>query len=628
MNLNPQQELAVKAPFSPLLIVAGAGTGKTRTLTSRIVYLIESGVPANKICALTFTNKAAKEMADRVGDPKNPNSIRIPRKNLKQSIANSDHSDAFVDWDCNFKPFIGTFHSLGARILRAEARFLKRTANFVIFDDHDSFQLVKKIIKGMETKEINKGPAFFLEKISQLKSGMLSRADFEDSACPHGKLLLKISRRYEEALERNNAFDFDDLILKVIKVFKTQPAVLKKYQRRFPHLLIDEYQDLNNPQYELIRLLAHKTKTISVVGDDQQTIYSWRGSNFEIFLNFENDWPEAQVMLLEENYRSTKNIISAARTLIANNKRQKPKTLWTKNEAGPLIKIFEAADEEEEAGWIAEKIRNEKSETRNETVAILYRTNAQSRAMEQALIEREIPYRIFGGIKFYERREIKDIVAALRLAQNPKDEVSRERLQKTFSKNIFEALNEKLLNEKGLSPPGLINLFLGATNYFEYLEKNFPNPEERRENIGELIYFAAQFRDLSLFLEQISLIQTTDIPANSAKGRFAVSDSLFAVNLMTIHLAKGLEFDNVFIAGCGEGILPHNLSLDSDAGLEEERRLMYVAMTRAKKRLYASFYDQPSRFLFELPQDLIQFQSSVSDEKFLRDNEERYITID
>ena len=326
MNLNPQQELAVRAPLSPLLIVAGAGTGKTRTLTSRIIYLIESGVPANKICALTFTNKAAKEMADRIKVKFHVSSFKFQ------------------------EPFIGTFHSLGARILRAEARFLKRTANFVIFDDHDSFQLVKKIMKGMKTKEINKGPAFFLEKISQLKNGMLSRADFEDSDCPHDKFLLKISRRYEEALEENNAFDFDDLILKVIKVFKTQPAVLKKYQSRFPHLLIDEYQDLNNAQYELIRLLASKAKTISVVGDDQQTIYSWRGSNFEIFLNFENDWPEAQVMLLEENYRSTKNIISAAQTLIANNQRQKPKTLWTKNEAGPLIKIFEAADEEGEAG--------------------------------------------------------------------------------------------------------------------------------------------------------------------------------------------------------------------------------------------------------------------------------------
>jgi DNA helicase-2/ATP-dependent DNA helicase PcrA len=611
MNLNPQQELAVRAPLSPLLIVAGAGTGKTRTLTSRIIYLIENGVPANKICALTFTNKAAKEMAERVR-------AILPFSNFKAR-----------------EPFIGTFHSLGARILRAEARLLKRTAEFVIFDDHDSFQLIKKITKPLIKERLKRGIGGILDKISQIKSGTLNFSELKKSGDPQEQLILKVFASYEKALINNNAFDFDDLIEKVIKIFKTRPAVLEKYQRRFRYFLIDEYQDLNNAQYEFIRLLANKNPNISVVGDDQQTIYSWRGSNLEIFLNFENDWPEARVMLLEENYRSTKNIISAAQTLITNNRRQKPKTLWTKNEAGPLIKVFEAADEEDEAEWIGEQIElrimnnkfNELERRKKNlripasksiipSIAVLYRTNAQSRALEQALLKRKIPYRIFGGIKFYERREIKDIVAALRLAQNPKDEISRERLQKTFSKNIFRILQEKLLNEKGGAPPAVINIFLKTTNYFEYLEKNFPNAEERRENIGELIYFAAQFKELPLFLEQISLVQATDFPANGIEGKIALGDSP-VVNLMTIHLAKGLEFDNVFIAGCGEGLLPHNLSLESEAQLEEERRLMYVAMTRTKKELSLSFYDLPSRFLFELPQELLDFQSSISEENFL-----------
>jgi len=602
LELNPQQKKAAEAPDGPLLIVAGAGTGKTRTLTSRIVHLIRKGIRPEQICALTFTNKAARQMGERVEQ-------QLP--GLGAALK---------------RPFIGTFHSLGARILRAEAKRVGRTGSFVIFDDHDSLQLVKKILKNYPVKE--EGPSFFLRRIGLLKNGALTLADLDSSPNPNDKFLPAIFEKYEAALAENNAFDFDDLLVQVVDIFRRYPAVLDKYRRRYPYLLVDEYQDVNNVQYELIRQLAAAHGRLSVVGDDQQTIYSWRGSNFEIFLGFERDWPGATVVLLEENYRSTSNIIAAAGAVIAHNKKQKPKQLWTRQPAGEPVRLVETEDEEQEARWIAGRIRasaeqpaspaapsDADGEGRAKTTAILYRTNAQSRAIEQALIELGIPYLVFGGLKFYERREIKDIVAALRFASNPNDSVSLQRLQKNFLKKTFLRLKNELPHQVGkLSASQLISYVLEISGYFNELKKDYANFTERIENLNELIYFASNFSSLSEFLERVSLMQSTDNIKNNKDSRKS------NINLMTVHLAKGLEFDNVFIAGCNEGVLPHQMSYFSEEEIEEERRLMYVAMTRARQKLYLNFYHLPSRFLSEIPAEFLEFSVSKS-----IDDEERYI---
>ncbi len=648
-DLNPQQKLAVQAPDKPLLIVAGAGTGKTRTLTSRILYLIrEKGVPADQIIALTFTNKAAREMAERIKQSEKSEFHANDPKKFNSGVP--------IRQGFRILPFIGTFHSLGAKILRAEARALGRTAGFGIFDDSDSLQIIKKIGKKtglfVDRRSTAPGPIHFSQKISRIKNGVVELHEFESSSRTEDQLVFSVFELYEKELENHNAFDFDDLIEKVVEIFKKQPSVLKKYRTRFRYLLIDEYQDLNNVQYELVRLLAGRGGSVSVVGDDQQSIYAFRGSNFELFLNFERDWPDATVVMLEENYRSTANIIQAASGLIQHNIHQKPKQLWTKNETGSALKIIEAADENKEAAWIAEEVYKLKSleveklnkddlptyELKNlPTIAVLYRTNAQSRVIEQELLERDIPYQIFGGLRFYERREIKDIIAALRYAQNPRDSVSSERLEKSLYKTRFVKFKESLADARAESPPELIDIFLKATGYFELIERNFSNAEDRRENIAELLHFASQFKDLPLFLEHIALLQPADQLAKGKRPRAYSKDQRAErhtpqamCQLMTIHLAKGLEFDTVFVAGCSEGLLPHNRSLRSAAEIEEERRLLYVAMTRARKELSLSFFDIPSRFLGELPPELTTFESLSADGRRFSDldNEERYITLD
>jgi len=633
LDLNPQQKLAVQADDKPLLIVAGAGTGKTRTLTGRLAHLIEKGIPPDRILALTFTNKAAKEMAERVRDANLQMHANLQIEKFAAFEWNSRHSH-------RASPFIGTFHSLGARILRVEAELLGRDHNFVIFDDSDSLQLIKKLLKNEVLRDNGSdysGAADISRKISRLKNNIVSRETVLNSSGDGpastsrgeaGELIIKLFHRYEKELLKNNAFDFDDLIEKVVHIFKTNPKILEKYRECFHHILIDEYQDLNNKQYELVKLLVGDSPRISVVGDDQQMIYSFRGSNFQIFLDFEKDWPDANVILLEENYRSASNIIKSASALIANNFNQKPKTLWTKQEAGAPVKIIEAADEETEAGWIATEVQSSKLKVQSESVAVIYRTNAQSRAIEQELIERGISYRIFGGLRFYERREIKDIVAALRYAQNNKDEVSRDRLEKNIAKGRFSKYRESLDSDASTaSPMELIHLFLESTGYLDIVGRNFLNADERGENIAELLHFASEFKELPAFLEQIALLQPMDSPSQVFQKKNLGGQ---AVNLMTIHLSKGLEFDCVFIAGCNEGILPHSRSLGTALEIEEERRLLYVAMTRAKKELNLSFYDIPSRFLGELPNDLVEFKSLVSKTESFSglDDEERYITLD
>jgi DNA helicase-2/ATP-dependent DNA helicase PcrA len=560
---------------------------------------METGMPPERICSITFTNKAAKEMAKRVNEG-------YP---LPKTAANA--------------PFLGTFHSLGAKILRKECRLAGRTPNFTIFDDHDSFDLVKKAVKAvlppkrddeedgpLSKKNKKDTPVYFAKKISELKNlGALlpeARPSVDKDAQIH-----RVFEKYELALERNNAFDFDDLIEKVVTIFKKNPDVLKKYQRMFDVILVDEYQDINPKQYELVTLLASEHRNLSVVGDDEQTIYSWRYADIRTFLNFDKDWKGASVHFLEENYRSTGRIIRAASAVAKNNRFRTPKNLWTKNPEGDPIVLFEAWGENEEAEWIAGQIMTLREKDKNADVGILYRTNAQSRAIEQSLIRNNIPYRIFGGLKFYERREIKDAVAALRFISNGKDEPARERLEKNLTKRRFAEFKNKVqeiqdparLSARKIAPLAALKLFLETFGYFDYLESNFVNSDEREENIAELISFATGFESLDELLERLSLLQAADeIGTKPIDGR--------EVNLMTIHLAKGLEFDSVFIAGVAEGFLPHGRSLDNENSLEEERRLMYVAMTRARKKLFLTFYGIPSRFINEIPADCITLMSS------------------
>ncbi len=422
---------------------------------------------------------------------------------------------------------------------------------------------------------------------------------------------------------RHNAFDFDDLLEKLVLVLKDNPEILKKYQRRYQYVLVDEYQDLNNVQYEFLKLLSRDGGNLSVVGDAAQTIYTWRGSNINIFLNFEKDWPEAQITLLEENYRSTSNIIDAASGVLLGERTLSPNLkykLWTKNGEGKAVTLLESGSEEEEAEWIVDKIVEKKISTPAETQAILYRTNAQSRALEQALLRRGVPYRVFGGMRFYERKEIKDVLAGLRYALNRADEISKERLEKSILKTRFRRFEAELNSIQSKDPLELIRLFLNSTDYLQYIERSMTDPDERKENIAELIHFASEFKELPPFLEQISLLQSAD---NLSKRNN--SDGLI---LSTVHLAKGLEFDTVFISGVKEGLIPHARSFYDPESLEEERRLLYVAMTRARKELYLCFYEIPSRFLSAIPEANMIYVN-LGRQKFADlDSEERYISYD
>ncbi len=620
LGLNPHQERAVKSPpKQPLLIVAGAGTGKTRTLTERVLYFIEEGVPADQICAITFTNKAANEMKERI-----VKSISTKRQHEREE--DSPLKTRAHALGSRLLPFIGTFHALGSRILRRHASLLGRTPSFVIFDDHDSFSLIKKILKDLDGRKEN--PSSMYGKISAIKNGAV---DIEGE-CP---AIQAAFLRYERSLELQNAFDFDDLLQKTVLIFKKYPKVLQKYHDEFSHILIDEYQDLNNMQYELVKLLAGGGASLSVVGDAEQTIYGWRGSNIEIFLRFPEDWQAAEMVTLTENYRSTQIILRAASGVIKNNEYDtkviRATDLWTKNGEGERVTLYEAYDEDTEAMWIREQIA--KSKGQGDTSAVLYRTNAQSRALEQALLRRRIPYIVYGGLKFYERREIKDIVAALRYSINPQDELARERLEKAFTKRVFKTLALAFEESpREATPQERIDLFMKTVDYLGYIEGHLTNPRERRENIEELIHFAAGYKDIAQFISEIALLQSTDTIKD--RGREPAASDQKPVVLTTVHLAKGLEFDTVFVAGVSEGLLPHARSIGSKEELQEERRLMYVAMTRARKKLFLSFYGLPSRFIGEIPEDTIDFQSELGtqskDSLDYRDEEyeERYITFD
>lgn len=635
-NLNNKQKEAVLYNEGPLLILAGAGSGKTKVLTTKIAYLIEEkNVSPYEILAITFTNKAAMEMKERI-------------TNLIGPIAK--------------KIQISTFHSFGLKLIRENAEKLGYDASFSIMDSDDSLTIVKKIMKdkNLDPKVYNaKG---IKSKISSCKNEMVTPEKYERYVISdYEKVILEVYRKYEQTLKNSNAIDFDDLLNLPIELFRKHPSILEKYQDRFHYVLIDEYQDTNEPQYILSKMMSAKYRNICVVGDDSQAIFSWRGANYQKILNFEKDYQNAKVIMLEQNYRSTKKILDAANCVIKNNKQRKEKNLWTENEEGQKLKYYRAYDGKDEAHFVSHMIKKLKEENVSlEEIAILYRTNAQSRTIEEELLKDNIPYHIVGGFSFYQRKEIKDLLAYLKLIHNPKDNVSLLRAINTPKRGIglktidnlttkadmenvsiyeaieggkegsFKEIIERLREIKEeISLTELIEKVLDSSGIKQELENEKTlEADIRLENLEEFksitMAFEAREGEISLedFLFEVSLVSDKD----------EYEGSTGKVSLMTVHSVKGLEYDYVFIIGMEEGLFPHMNSLMESGELEEERRLCYVAITRAKKDLYIlnarrrvlfgkDQINPPSRFIGEIDASLIE--SNIPEEKI----EKETITI-
>ncbi|TES97360.1 DNA helicase PcrA [Patescibacteria group bacterium] len=653
-ELNPKQKDAVLQTEGPVLIIAGAGSGKTRVLTHRLAYLIqEKKASPYEILAVTFTNKAAGEMKKRVYKL-----LGLPLDGRKMGI----------------DPFVSTFHSFCAHLLRREIEKLGYSKNFVIYDQDDQLRLVKKVMKELDIDRGQFNPKSILAYISGAKNELIEPKKYQELANDFfQELTAKVYPVYQEKLKESSALDFDDLIMKTVELFEKYPKVLEKYQNRFRYVLIDEYQDTNHAQYRLVKLLADKHKNICVVGDPDQGIYSWRGANIQNILNFERDYPKAKIVKLEQNYRSTKNILAAAHEIIKRNIERKEKKLWTKNRNGAKVFLYEALDERDEGEFILGEVEKflKKKEFDYSDCVILYRTNAQSRALEEVCLRFNIPYKIVGGISFYERAEIKDILAYLQLILNPNDEVAFERIinvpprgigQQTLrkihqlkrgkGKSFLELLKskdnlnrfkpkqkralgkfakllgkfQKLALKKNVLL--LIDEVLNRSGYADYLQDGTEEGEIRFENLQELKTVAKEYQDLKpedslrAFLEKVALI--TDIDHYNENEK--------ALTLMTLHSAKGLEFPVVFIAGMEEGIFPHSRTFFDPSDLEEERRLCYVGVTRAKKHLYlicaqkrALWGDiqvnSRSRFLADVPEELISYISTGERENSFEDVE-------
>jgi len=632
-DLNPVQVEAVKAANGPVIIVAGAGSGKTRVLTYRIAYLMECGVPAHQILALTFTNKAAKEMKGRIAKL-----VGIEAGNL----------------------WMGTFHSMFARILRKECLHLKFTPSFTIYDSDDSFSTIKKVMERLNLPTQQFNPAAIRSRISMAKNQYLTPKKFAETVHElFDEKTALVYAEYQKTLERSNAMDFDDLLIKPIELFEKNKDVLEKYQHRFKFILVDEFQDTNRAQYHVIRLLGSMLKNIAVVGDDAQSIYSFRGADIRNILDFQKDYPDCRLFRLEQNYRSTKSIISVADELIHFNKEQLKKKLWTENPVGEPVTVVQCADDHEEGSQIVRAIQQESHRRKLDLkdFAVLYRTNAQSRALEEAFRKNAIPYEIVGGVRFYERKEIKDVLAYLRLLVNPTDEVSLlrvinypvrgigdvslEHLQRYASQHklsIFDTL-KKLDEVSELTDRAKNNLvqFRALIDKYQSLRPQMTFSEWTRslvdeleilsifkeertaesmgrwENVQELLSAISEFSNdrpdgtLESFLEEVALVSDID----TWEGEHN------AVTLMTLHASKGLEFPVVMIAGLEEGLLPFYSSTIESSDVEEERRLFYVGITRAQQKLYITHtnlryrfgdvtYPSESRFLHELGTENIE----------------------
>lgn len=647
-NLNKEQLEAAKTTNGALLILAGAGSGKTKVLTSRIAYMIQNGAVAGKILAVTFTNKAAKEMRERLSSILGENVVKYM--------------------------WVGTFHSICGRILRQDIENYsfqsgkKLDKNFTIYDETDSLAIIKQAIKKINLDDKIYQPKLIKAVISNAKNKMQDAYTFATFARDFkSQNIAKVFEFYENALNNNNAIDFDDMLMLCVKLLEQNPEVRKKYYDKFQHILVDEYQDTNQAQYQLVKALYTNllpeipdSRSLCVVGDVDQSIYSWRGADFRIIMNFQNDFPKAKLVKLEQNYRSTANILNAANAIIENNEERVDKVLYSQKGDGEKISLYEAQDEGDEANYIVKSIRDT-SDNYNQ-FSILYRTNAQSRALEEALIAAGIPYRIYGGLKFYDRKEIKDAIAYLKLIYNNDDSQSLRRiinvpkraigettlkhLQEYADKNdisLFGAINQvdsieaikagtrtklkdfALLIEKlkeaqsRYQLPEFLGLVLEKSGYLRELHASGTDEDVTRiENLQELVNVANEFEPeeidntLGEFLAQVSLVSDID-------GMDEIANN---VTLMTLHASKGLEFPIVFLAGCDEGIFPSARCSNSISDLEEERRLMYVGVTRAETKLYLTTakrrqmwgeykYYTPSRFLEEIPANLVEQEESA-----------------
>jgi len=595
-ELNSQQQRATTYGDGPLLILAGAGSGKTRALTYRAAYLIlEKHIPAENILLLTFTNKAAGEMKERI----------------QRLIAS--HLSPFTF----HLPYAGTFHSFCAKVLRADGDLLGISHNFVIYDEADQADAIRGVIKKLDLSIKEYKPQSVLNTISGAKNELLSELEYPQYA--RGiwqKNVAQIYLEYQRFLRQNQAVDFDDLIFKVIDLFKKFPEVLGKYQNKYRYLLVDEYQDTNHAQYVLTKLLASRYRNLTVVGDCSQSIYGWRGANFRNLINLKSDFPALKIINLEQNYRSTKTILDVAYSVICHNTTHPILKLWTKNEEGEKIYLYEASSEINEAEFIVNQISRHLDQYRLSDFAILYRTNAQSRVLEEFFLQSGIPYVLVGGTRFYQRKEVKDVLAYLRLIANPKDTVSHVRIEKLGKARLEKFLNwqeRNLSKNKRLLTLDLFDELLKATNYLELYDPKDEEDLARLENINELRSVANEFPDLNDFLENVSLVEQESLPDKPATN----GDKKEAVTLMTLHAAKGLEFPIVFIVGMEEGLFPHSRSLLNQSELEEERRLCYVGITRAKKKLFLTYArrrlyfgqhsaNEVSRFIQDIPKDLIK----------------------
>jgi DNA helicase-2/ATP-dependent DNA helicase PcrA len=653
--LNSEQRRAVETVDGPLLILAGAGSGKTKTLTHRIAYLLATNraTPYN-ILAVTFTNKAAGEMRERV--EKLLNELSIPGSNWKL-------------------PFLGTFHSICVRILRQDGEGVGIPRNFVIWDESDRQAAIKQASKQAGISEKTYPPRLLSSLISSAKNEMVAPDEFAATAnSPAARAAAQVFKLYEKSLRDSSALDFDDLIGRTVDLMESQEEIQSKWQRQFAYVMIDEYQDTNAAQYRLVRLLTGSHNNIAVVGDDWQSIYSWRGADFRNILNFEKDYKGCTVIKLEQNYRSTKNILDAAHSVISHNSQRSDKKLWTASGAGSPVQVVQVSGERAEAETIVRRIQTfvEMGARAYQDFAVLYRTNAQSRAIEEVFVHYGIPYHIVGGVRFWDTKEIRDIVAYLRLIYQPNDFVSFERIvnvparglgskslqifnewRQSKNYSLYEALNkarecENLtpkarsgfidladiitsyhaqMNE--LAPASLVDGLIRRIDYLHFLEDGTPKGETRVENVRELLSVATGYQDLGFdgFLEEVALMSDLDR-----------TDLNSSVTLMTLHSAKGLEFPVVFITGLEESILPHSRALYDAGEMEEERRLMYVGMTRAKEELYlfhaisrtlygGRLANPPSRFLvdIEVPITSMAGMDSVGGGQHILSEEPRYV---
>jgi DNA helicase-2/ATP-dependent DNA helicase PcrA len=610
-GLNPAQVEAVRAVDGPVLILAGAGSGKTKCLTHRLAYIVAEGkAKPEEILAITFTNKAAQELAGRI----------IAILGLPTSDFQRNANLAMR----RYLPWVGTFHSVCVRILRAEHEQLGLPKSFTIFDADDSLTLIRGIIRSMGYDPKQFVPNAVKAAISSAKNELLSPEQYAKYVQGYfQQVVLEFYRRYQRRLVELGALDFDDLIMATVKMFEQFPAVREKYQQQFRYVMVDEYQDTNHAQYRLTSLLTNpSSQNLCVVGDDYQSIYGWRGANFQNILNFNRDFPRAKVCKLEQNYRSTKTIISGAHQVVERIKRRSDKKLWTDNEEGPPISVYEASNGYGEAEFIATEIRSLKSfgHAWND-FAVLYRTNAQSRVLEEIFLSQGVPYRLVGALRFYERREVKDLLSYLRYLANPDDLHSFERAINTPPRGIgpktLEKGGEKVEQFKAAmqairakvatqTPVQVLEEVLQFSRYKAFLNDGTPEGEGRLENVDELINLASEFESLDEFLEHVTLVSDVDNYDSSAD----------AVTLMSMHASKGLEFTVVFLAGCEEGLFPHMRALEDESEMDEERRLCYVAMTRARKRLYLTLARQrlihgglnntiPSRFIREIDESLL-----------------------